>query len=185
VKAFERDAGQPQDGIVGPRTSEALNKAEQSLVSNPSHPDNAMYQQAQKALQGVPAGTFANEQERNNAAAALTHEAKVSGMTQIDSVMLNRSGSGLIAVQGGVEDPNSRRVYVDLDQAKTQSVRESSQLIQEAGQPAQNAPNQNQQQNQNQQANPQQVNPQQQQPDAQNREQNREQTEQTRTAPAR
>jgi peptidoglycan hydrolase-like protein with peptidoglycan-binding domain len=141
LKAFERDNGMDPNGIAGPKTLEALSKAEQSpKLSNPNHPDNALYQQAMKGLELMPAGTFKNAQERENAAATIAFEAKVSGLSQIDHVKSAGNNAGFFAVQGGLEDPSNRRVYVDREQAVQQTVQQSTQLMQQNTQNQPQAP---------------------------------------------
>ncbi|MEO8003208.1 MAG: peptidoglycan-binding domain-containing protein, partial [Arenimonas sp.] len=147
VKAFQSAHGLVDDGIVGKDTLAALKKAEAAavatapaapartdqspLLSNPSHPDNKLYQQALAGMEKLPPATFKNEQERQNAAAAVTFEAKVSGMTKIDAVALNTNGSGLFAVQGAMSDPGHSRIYVDKAQAAAQPVEKSTQQLQQ------------------------------------------------------
>lgn len=135
VEAFQRAHGLALvDGVVGAKTMEALRIAGQvPLLSNPSHPDNAMYQQALRGLQQLPSGSFRSDTERSNAAATLTFEAKVSGMRQIDHVVLSSNGSGLFAVQGRLDDPAHGRIYVNRAQAAAQPLeRSSEQLRQDA-----------------------------------------------------
>ena len=129
LMAFEKSRGMEPNGIVGPKTFDALNKAEQApQLSNANHPDHAMYKQADALLAKLPNGTFKSEQERNNAAGAVTYEAKVSGMTQIDAIVPNKSGNGLIATQGNSQT-TGERIVVQKDAAVTQPVDKSTQMI--------------------------------------------------------
>jgi len=111
------------------------------LLSNPTHPDHKLYQQALAGMEKLPAGTFKSDQERQNAAAAVTFEAKVSGMTKIDTVALSTNGSGLFAVQGAMNDPGHNRIYVDKSQAAAQPIEKSTRQFQQenllSAQPAQ------------------------------------------------
>lgn len=100
------------------------------LLSDPAHPDNKMYGEA---LQGIakldPTKTsFANEQEKQNAAAALVYEAKRNGMAQIDHVTTSKDGQTLFAVQGALSDPAQiiTRPGLDKTQAAAQSIEDSS-----------------------------------------------------------
>jgi peptidoglycan hydrolase-like protein with peptidoglycan-binding domain len=158
VQSFQRARGLLDDGIVGKDTFAALKKSETvaaapasppvvaaktdqaPLISNPSHPDNALYKQALAGMEKLPASTFKSEQERQNAAAAVTFEAKVSGLTKIDNVALSTNGSGLFAVQGAMNDPAHQRVYVDKAQAAAQPVEKSTQQMQQDMQLAQPSP---------------------------------------------
>ena len=111
-----------------------------------------MYRQALAGLERLgPEAGFRNAQDRERAAATLTYEAAVGGMNRIDHVVQNVNGSGVFAVQGGLNDPAHHRVFANTQQAVSQSVEQSSQrLAQDA--PAQQATQQqSQQQNQQQQ----------------------------------
>ncbi len=137
VQSFQQAHGLPNDGMVGQRTREALKIAEQSpLLSNPSHPDHALYRQALAGVEKLPANSFRNEEERQNAAASLAFEAKVTGLRQIDHVVLSTNGSGLFAVQGAMGDAGHTRIHVDKAQAAVQPVEQSTvQIRQETPQP--------------------------------------------------
>jgi hypothetical protein len=101
------------------------------LLSNPAHPDHALYRQALTGMEKLPTGTFRNEQERQNAAASVVFEAKVSGMNRIDNVALSTNGSGLFAVQGAMNDPAHQRIYLDKAQAAAQPIEKSTQQLQQ------------------------------------------------------
>lgn len=144
VERLQRQRGIAVDGVVGKdtnreitaalkeqadkQTAGALNKPEQTpKLSSANHPDHAMYEQALKGIDKLPPGTFKSDQERQNAAATIVFEAKVSGMTKIDQVMANNNG-GLYAIQGDVSTDSHRRIYVDQQQAASQSMERSTQL---------------------------------------------------------
>jgi len=150
VQAFQRARGLDDDGVAGKDTLAALKKPEPAtlvaptsrpvvavktdqspLLSNPTHPDHALYKQALVGLEKLPASTFKNEQERQNAAASVAFEAKVTGLTKIDNVALSTNGTGLFAVQGAMNDPAHQRVYVDKVQAAAQPIEKSTQQIQQ------------------------------------------------------
>ena len=106
------------------------------LISDPRHPDRAMYAQAYDKL-GELGIAFKDDDARRNAAAALVSDAKKYGMESIDHVMLNRSG-GVIAVSGALDDPGHKRFGASLGEITAQSVETSSQkLQQDAYKPAQ------------------------------------------------
>lgn len=130
VEAFQRDSGIGVDGRVGPQTLATLHRAQQApLLSNPSHPDHALYRQALRGIEQLPAATFRNEGERSNAAATLAFEARVSGASRIDHVVLSQRGDGLFAVQGELGNPAHLRVYVDRAQAAAQPLERSTALL--------------------------------------------------------
>lgn len=97
------------------------------------YPDRILMQQARAGIDALPPGTFASPREREQAAAALAFEARVAGMTRIDHVTLNTSGSGLFAVEGRLDDPGHRRIYADRAQAVAQTIEQSTRLWQQEG----------------------------------------------------
>lgn len=130
VEQFQRDSGLKVDGVAGPRTLGALQRAEQTpLLSNPTHPDHALYRQALHGLGQLPAGTFRSDVECSNTAATLVFEARVSGASRIDHVVLSQRGDALFAVQGATGDPAHLRVYADRAQAAGQPVDRSTALL--------------------------------------------------------
>ena len=133
VQAFQQAHGLKADGVVGPQTLDALKKAGQvPLVSDPRHPDNAMFQQAVKGLEQLGPLTFKNRQELESAAGAMVFEARASGLKQIDHVVLSSNSTGLFAVQGSMGDPAHHRIHVDKAQAAAQPLEQSTtQLHQE------------------------------------------------------
>jgi len=156
VEAFQRARGLVDDGVVGKDTFAALKKSEPAavvaptsppvvagktdqspLLSNRNHPDHTLYKQALVGLDKLPPSTFKNEQERQNAAASVAFEAKVTGLTKIDNVALSTNGSGLFALQGAMNDPAHQRVFVDKVQAAAQPIEKSTQQIQQDVQLAQ------------------------------------------------
>jgi murein DD-endopeptidase MepM/ murein hydrolase activator NlpD len=158
VESLQRSAGILVDGKAGDDTFAAMRRAEAAqlanrptpenpaqanrpenpaqanrpgsanLLSNPNHPDHAMYARTDALLANLPAGVFKNDRERQNAAGSLTYEARMSGMTSIDGVLLSSDQSKLLATQG---DPKTtgERVVTDRAQAVTQSLLQSSELL--------------------------------------------------------
>ncbi|MDR1075488.1 MAG: peptidoglycan-binding protein [Xanthomonadaceae bacterium] len=145
VKAFQQANGLGQDGIAGPLTLKALEQArrqqqtqaqpqppsKEPLLSDRSHPSHGLYQQAYDALQQIdPAKLGArNEQQLQNLAATAAFEARFSGLSRIDHMVINRDGSGLTAVQGSLSDPGNQRAYMDKEQAISQPVEQSTRLM--------------------------------------------------------
>ena len=150
VEQLQRQRGISVDGVVGKDTHReiaaalkeqtdkqavgAINKTEQTpKLSDANHPDHAMYKQALSGIEKLPPATFKSDEERQNAAAAIVHEAKVSGMTKIDQVVSNNNG-GLYAVQGDLNADTHKRVFVDQQQAAAQTVERSTQLMDQLNQ---------------------------------------------------
>ncbi|ATS52237.1 peptidoglycan-binding protein [Xanthomonas citri pv. fuscans CFBP 6996] len=158
VEQFQREHGLQVDGVVGGQTQAALGKAlsqqhtakqaEQTaapvapaqaasspLLSDPRHPDNAMYNGAVSKLEALgERGGFANRKELEQAAGQIVFESKVSGLQRIDHVVPNKSGDGFFAVQGEMTDPAMQRVFVDRSQAQNQPLENSSQQAAEESQ---------------------------------------------------
>lgn len=157
VEAFQRANNLEVDGKAGPRTLEALKNAQpggpqaevpgakpgdkpaekpgEILLSNPAHPDNAMYKQAVAGLEKLgPQAGFKDHAELERAAGTLTYEARVSGLKEINHVVPNASGTGLFAVQGDLRDPSHQRVVVDKAQAASQSLEQSTQQLKQDAQ---------------------------------------------------
>ena len=115
------------------------------LMSNPNHPDHRLYQQALSNLEQLgPNGGFKSREELDKAAAAVAADAKASGLSQIDHVTRSRNGEGLIAIQGN--DPWSesvKRAYIDHGQATTQTVEQSTKMLDATRQAQQETPRQN------------------------------------------
>lgn len=87
--------------------------------AQPGHSHRAMYDQALHALQGLDGKglEFRGEQGMRNAAAHATLDARANGLERIDHVVPGRDGSGFFVVQGALEDPSHRRVFLDQDRA--------------------------------------------------------------------
>ncbi|MBB4131885.1 peptidoglycan-binding protein [Xanthomonas sp. 3075] len=152
VEQFQRERGLQVDGVVGNQTQAALaqalsqqtaKQAEQTaapeasspLLSDPRHPDNAMYNGAVSKLEALgERGGFSSRQELQQAAGQIVFEAKVSGLQRIDHVVPNKSGDGFFAVQGEMTDPAMQRVFVDRAQAQNQPLEHSSRQAAEESQ---------------------------------------------------
>jgi hypothetical protein len=131
IKSFQHAHHLKVDGIVGNDTRAALIDAHHSpLLSEATHPRHHLYAQVLHGIRQLPTGTYRNEQERTNAAVALTISADVAGLRKIDHVVLGRNGTNLFAVQGRIDDPAHRRVYIDHDQAMSRSVDHATSALQ-------------------------------------------------------
>ncbi|BAV97715.1 XVIPCD domain-containing protein [Lysobacter enzymogenes] len=137
LQQAQRAYGLDADGIAGPKTLEAMKKAPPehaaagALLSDPGNRDNGMYKQAVAGLEKLGPNAFGSRQELERAAGTLTYEARASGLTHIDKVVLNASGTGLFAVQGEPGDPAARRVHADKAQAASVPLERSSQQLRE------------------------------------------------------
>ena len=132
VQAYQQAHGLKADGVVGPQTLEALAKSKEApLLSDPRHPDNAMYQQAVKGMEQLGPQAFKSRQELENAAGATVFEARASGLTRIDHIVQSSNGTGLFAVQGAPNDPAHHRVHLDKVQAAAEPIEKSTAQVQQ------------------------------------------------------
>lgn len=142
VQAFQRANGLKDDGKAGSKTLAALDAATEAKPQHAAGPDmrdassadNARFQQAMEKLQDMEkqrahAGLqplFADNHQVERTAGQLVLASKTAGMDRIDSVVARLDGTGVFAVQGAMNDPASRRVAVEYEQAIAQSVEASS-----------------------------------------------------------
>jgi len=108
-------------------------QADKPSMADPRHPDNAMYRQALANLEQLgPGGGFKSREEMERAAAAVTADARASGLSAIDHIAKTNAASGnqtlLVAVQGDPTSPASKNAYIDYTQATTQTVDQSSRM---------------------------------------------------------
>lgn len=123
IKSFQRAHHLHVDGIVGKDTRAALIDAQHApLLSEATHPQHHLYAQVLHGIHNLPPGTYRNEQERTNAAVALSISAHVAGLREVDHVVLGTNGVNLFAVQGKMDDPAHRRVHVEHGPAMAQSL---------------------------------------------------------------
>lgn len=134
VKAFQRAHGLHVDGVVGDHTRKALEKVGRApLISERTHPDNALFLQSKGSLAHLPQGTFRSAVELDQAAGALASSAKRAGLDRIDHVMLNTRGDGFIALQGHPHDPGRHLASVDRETAVSQPLQQSTVPLMQEG----------------------------------------------------
>lgn len=137
VRAFQREQGLKIDGVVGPRTLEAVERAEAQLLSSPSHPHHTLYTQTLDAVHLMEANRcIASGAHSERLAAALAVVAVRSGLARVDRIELNEQGTLARAVQvHPMRDEatlNRMTEGIDTQQAMRQSVRESSEAMGQA-----------------------------------------------------
>lgn len=136
LRAYQQAHGLKADGIAGPQTLEALKKSEQApLLSDPRHPDNAMFQQAVKGMGQLDPQAFKNRQELENAAGVAVFEARASGLKQIDHIVLSSNGTGLFVMQGAPNDPAHHRVHLDKAHAVAEPIEKSTVQVHQETRP--------------------------------------------------
>ncbi|TXH71919.1 MAG: peptidoglycan-binding protein [Lysobacteraceae bacterium] len=97
-------------------------------IDQPGNPAYALYGQAYRELGDLPAGTFGNDQERVNAAATLAAGAYRQGMDRIADVVQNDQGR-LFALDRQADDPSARVAWANLQDARGQSVQQSTDQV--------------------------------------------------------
>lgn len=136
LQAFQRDHGLNGKGVDGPRTQRALHEAGAALVTSPTHPHHALFEQTlRKVEEAERARGIALGPHSERIAAALTTELVREGITRIDRVEFNRDGSLVRAVQAGAmrDEPGLNRSTdpISTRQASVQTVAESSRQTHE------------------------------------------------------
>jgi len=136
VEAFQRDHRLTVDGKVGPQTQGALDQALKShptqtvaagvtLLSDPTHPDHALYEQALAQVKHIDElmGRPSDEHTQRLAASAVP-VAKAHGLTRIDAIALSDDGSRTFVAQN--DSPMKRIVELSTSQAVATPIEQSS-----------------------------------------------------------
>jgi peptidoglycan hydrolase-like protein with peptidoglycan-binding domain len=117
---------------IGGTAAATVTAARQApLLTAVDHPDRALMQQARSGVDRLPPGSVGSERERDQLAASLVLEARIAGLTRIDSVVAQSNGGGVFAVQGRLDDPAHQSILVDRAQALAQPLEQSSQRLQQ------------------------------------------------------
>jgi putative chitinase len=134
--AFQRDRGLSIDGIAGPLTRHALDRAERvPFLADVCHGDHALYQQTLAGVHRLDARSHrVPDQRSEQLAAALVVEAKRAGLQQIDEVNLGRDAERVFAVQKGSHAVFDRNAYVDTMPALNQPIARSSEQLEQVNQ---------------------------------------------------
>jgi hypothetical protein len=102
-------------------------------LTEPGHPDHAMFQQALHGVHAVDASTGRKpDQMSENLAGALTVEARRNGLTRIDHVEMNTDYSRAYAVQGDTNSPFKKFAEVPTEVGIATSIEHSSMAWQQA-----------------------------------------------------
>ena len=141
TRPAQPDAATPQRPA-----SAAPERAGAALLSDPRNPDHGLYKQAMDGLDKLGSRSGLNAEQKQNAAAMLAYEAKVSGLDRIDHVALSQDGKKMFAVEGGLQDPSHKRIVADTAQAAAQPVAQTSRAIEEDAPAKKAAPEPSQQQ---------------------------------------
>ena len=99
-------------------------------LNHASHPDHALFRQAQNAVHRLDAEHNRKpDQHSENLAAALTVAARHQGMQRIDHVALSKDAAHTYAVQGDPQSPHKQVAEVATQQATATSVEQSTQAL--------------------------------------------------------
>jgi hypothetical protein len=131
VEEFQRSQNLHVDGIAGPATLETLKLATRlqlaSTLTDTTHPGNGMYLQALDAVHRLDAQQCrAPDQRSDNLAAALAVAAQRNGMTRVDHVVLSDDAARAYAVQGDMSSLFKRYTDVNVAQAISTPLAQSS-----------------------------------------------------------
>jgi putative chitinase len=145
VEAFQRDHGLHMDGKAGPATQAKLRELTQPQqqqgagqhapastpipgITDPAHPGNAMFQQAQIGMQKIDAEHGrASDARTVNASAALAACCFKEGLTRIDHVALGTDAANLFAIEGNLNSPFKKIASVPTVQSLETPVAQSTQ----------------------------------------------------------
>jgi putative chitinase len=142
VQAFQRAHDLPANGIAGPETLEAVERAASRLLGDARHPHNPLYTRtlaalhAAEAARDLPAGPHSEK-----LAAALTVSALEAGIGRVDRVELNDTGTLARVVQASPlrDEPGLNRYGAPVDTAAAvlRPLQETSEQARPARQDAQ------------------------------------------------
>jgi len=158
VRAFQQANGLGVDGIAGRETRAAMAQPTREpqkvdpLMTDPRHPDHALFRDASRQLEKLGPSAFGNRTELDNAAARLAQEGRSAGLQRIDHAVVSRDGRTLFAIQGELNDPGHQRVHTDRQAAVQQPMEQTSQQVREERAQAAQAQDQTQAQEQQQSA---------------------------------
>lgn len=130
LQEFQREHGLEGTGVAGPRTEAALRRAEAGLMSDPSHPQYRLFEQALAKVEAAErAKGIAVGPHSAHIAGVLVVEAVRNGLDRIDRVVISDSGKLAWAIEdrpGGRESGLGRTDGISLPQASAQPLGESS-----------------------------------------------------------
>ncbi len=116
------------DAVTTPRPTEGVSAGLQGpSLADAKHPQYSFYVQAHAKLEALGSTGLRSHQELDNLAAALAAQAAKQHLTKIDQIVASPDGKRIFAVEGKVNDPAHQRVHVEIDQARHQSLEQSTQ----------------------------------------------------------
>jgi len=130
VEKFQRAHGLTADGVAGPKTLDAVQKAAhppQASLADASHPGNAIYKQALEGVKAIDAQHGRKPDHlSDNLAASLATAARAANLSKVDHVVMSDDGKRAYAMQGEQSSPFKRVAEVDVAQSVAKPIEQSS-----------------------------------------------------------
>lgn len=103
------------------------------LINEPAHPDNALFRDALKGVEKLPATVVSTQDQAEKMAAAIVVAAKSANLGEIGGVVAHPNGGGVFAVdKKDFTDPAAKVVFVDAKQTEL-PLKDSSQTLDQMG----------------------------------------------------
>lgn len=130
VEGFQRAHGLTPDGLAGPETLRVLHEVtrqQAASLADASHPGHSMFCQALERVHSIDARHGrAPDAFSANLAGSLASVAHARGLERIDHVILGEGATRAFAVQGDLRSPLRQIACVDVMQAITTPLAQSS-----------------------------------------------------------
>ena len=122
------------DAVTNSRPAEGVSSGLQGpSLADAKHPQHSLYVQAHTKLEALSGGAgFRSHQELDNVSAALAAQAAKQHLTKIDQVLASPDGKRFFAVEGNASSPAHHRVHVETEQARHQTLEQSTQQANQA-----------------------------------------------------
>ncbi|MEO8000806.1 MAG: XVIPCD domain-containing protein [Arenimonas sp.] len=118
------------DAVTNPRPAEGVSAGLHGpSLADAKHPQYSLYVQAHTKLEALGSTGLRSHQELDNVAAALAAQAAKQHLTKVDQVVASPDGKRFFAVEGKLTDPAHQRVHVETDQARQQTLEQSTQQV--------------------------------------------------------
>jgi hypothetical protein len=92
-----------------------------TTLTNELHPGRDLYKNILSGIERLPGINFVSNDEKQNAASALTFEAAKAGLKKVDHVVLSADTSQIFAIGGGINSAAHLRVHLSINQAASQT----------------------------------------------------------------
>jgi hypothetical protein len=147
VEKFQREHGLTADGVAGPKTLEAVQKAAHppqvahptptgpapvshptvGSLADPGHPGNGIYKQALDGVKIIDAKMGRpSDHMSENLAGSLAVAARKEDLSRVNHVEISDDGKRAYAMQGETSSPFKRVAEVDVAQSVAKPLQQSS-----------------------------------------------------------